>query len=377
MKTNKRLNKIQLQIRGLNQTKLLNMLNKENVDFFDVQKIKHDNMYIWVQKSDMQKAFAIFDKLCYNYSIVTQDIVYGLKKWGIKHMGALIASVVFSVLLVISNSFVWRVQVYGLNTIPYNTVENILQSHKVKVGILSSQIDKSAIKRELLTIDNVVDATINMSGTTLTVTVFENFAQEQLPPLNTTAILSNYDAVVTRVIATEGTPTVKPGDKVAKGDELVLPLVYDTNGQVLKEVNPQGYVYGVVTFVDSRFFTLNSTTIVRTGKTKTFNQLSIFGQKIQRKQTDFALYETTKKEQFLIGKSFLPIKVITTKVYELKKIDTQLELQEQKAKYEDQMLSMLELKANSKILQKKMDLREVAGGYRLDMFLSAEIKLNN
>jgi hypothetical protein len=172
LKTTKKLGKIQVQVEGFNQTRLINILLTQKVDFFDVDRKSASLMILWLSVRDSKKAFAIFDKMCYNCTILTQELTRGLREWGLKRLGALVGAVIFTVVMVLSNSFVWRVRITGLENVAYNTVENILQANNIKTGILSSSIDKPKIKQQLLQLDNVVDVSLSMRGTTLVVTIF-------------------------------------------------------------------------------------------------------------------------------------------------------------------------------------------------------------
>ncbi|MDR3021348.1 MAG: sporulation protein YqfD [Clostridiales bacterium] len=378
MTTKKRLGKIQLKIEGFNQTRLLNNLISNRVDFFNLKKSNSKTMTLWLFRRDAKKAFAIFNDLCYNYYIVADELTQAVFSWGKKRIGALIGTICFVTVLIFSNCFVWRVEIHGLNIVPLNSVQNILKQNHTKQGMLSKSVDRQSIKTNILQLDNVVDVTINMRGTTLVVTVFENFATTPTEPGSKHAILSLYDAVITRVVATEGTAVVVPGDKVFAGEQLITPFVYDTQGNVLKEVEPQGTVYGTVTFSDSKFFTLNEQVLKRTGKSKVYNSIDIFGVKLRRQHKPYSFFELQSVEQYLLGHSFVPIKVITDTYYELNTTQVESTLEDKTAQLLDELRNMLILKtgSNNPTVTTLHDVKQVVGGYRIDVFVTAEMRLN-
>ncbi|MCL1945386.1 MAG: sporulation protein YqfD [Firmicutes bacterium] len=376
MKIENKLGKIRLFIDGFNQTKLLNRFLKDKIAFFDVDKIDSSHMLIWVYKKDSTKVFDILQELCYNSRIVTIDWWKGLQQWGLKRIGALVGAIVFVTVLILSNNFVWRVNILGLETVPLNTVQNILQDKGIRPGVWASSIDRDDIKQQILQLDNVVDASIFVVGTTLNVTVFENFEIIPPDPEHNTSIYSNYDGIITRVVVTEGTATVKPGDIVVKGAELVSPYIYNTNGEILATVKPQARVYGTVSFSDSRFFTETQIEMVRTGNQKMFNDLNIFGWQLSRKFNPYSFFETQTNTSYLFGNSLLPIKVDNITYFELERQEKKVDINEHRDMLVQQMLRDLQLKAGSSNFKQQVDLRQVSGGYRVDLFVSVELLLS-
>ncbi|MCL1953682.1 MAG: sporulation protein YqfD, partial [Firmicutes bacterium] len=289
---------------------------------------------------------------------------------------ALVGAIVFVTVLILSNNFVWRVNILGLETVPLNTVQNILQDKGIRPGVWASSIDRDDIKQQILQLDNVVDASIFVVGTTLNVTVFENFEIIPPDPEHNTSIYSNYDGIITRVVVTEGTATVKPGDIVVKGAELVSPYIYNTNGEILATVKPQARVYGTVSFSDSRFFTETQIEMVRTGNQKMFNDLNIFGWQLSRKFNPYSFFETQTNTSYLFGNSLLPIKVDNITYFELERQEKKVDINEHRDMLVQQMLRDLQLKAGSSNFKQQVDLRQVSGGYRVDLFVSVELLLS-
>jgi sporulation protein YqfD len=263
-----------------------------------------------------------------------------------------------------------------LETVPLNAVQNILQQQRVKPGVWANNIDKDIIKQQILQLDNVVDASISIAGTTLNVKVFENFETTPPDPEHNESIYSNHDAIITRVIVTEGTATVKPGDIVVKGAELVSPYIYNTNGEILTTVKPQARVYGTVSFSDSRFFTETQIEMVRTGNQKMFNDINIFGWQLSRKSNPYSFFEVQTNTSYLFGHLLLPIKVDNTTYFELERKEKKVDIDEHSEMLVQQMLRDLQLKAGSSNFKQKVDLRQVDGGYRVDLFVSVELLLS-
>ncbi|MDR1138926.1 MAG: sporulation protein YqfD [Clostridiales bacterium] len=370
------MNKIQISVEGFNQTRLINTLLQQDIQVFDLHKYTHSNMTLWIYTSDRPKLFAILQDLCYNANIITQDLTKGMHNWLIKRVGALLGAIVFFVCLVLSNSFVWRVNVHGLNSVPINIVNNILQAQHATPGTLIYRINKHNIKQAMLELDNVVDASIELRGTTLVVTIFENFVDIPLDPTYHSSIVSKYDAIVTRVLLSDGTSVVKPGDKVSVGSELISPNIYDTTGQILTTVNPSAKVYGNVSFSDSRFFVPKQIVLKRSGNSVSFNDIGVFGLEFSHKASPYQFFETKTTQNYLFGNQLLPIVISRTTYHELIQQESALDVQQHSQTLVQMMLRQLQIKAGTSELHQQVNIRQLNGGYRVDLFVTAEMLLS-
>jgi len=90
----------------------------------------------------------------------------------------------------------------------------------------------------------------------------------------------------------------------------------------------------------------------------------------------YEYYDKTVTTGFVASNSFLPIKYTKTTYNELQKQtiknDTELLIKTKTKDLEDMLL----LKAGGNILNIKSDVREIIGGYRIDVFVEAYMLLN-
>ena len=88
-------------------------------------------------------------------------------------------------------------------------------------------------------------------------------------------VISDYDAIVTRVVVLTGTAAVKNGDTVLKGQTLIYPYLTnkkenEETEEIRVDIRATGMVYGRVWYKES--FVLSDETIItkRTGKYKEY-----------------------------------------------------------------------------------------------------------
>lgn len=364
-----------IQVDGLNQIRLLNFIRSENIVVYDLTIIDNSSLCLTIHNQQIKKLYAILDRYNYQYTILVYDWLKVFLMNSLKRIGAICGVITFSIMLMLSNLFVWDIKISGLTYVPQNIVENILEQENIHNGILASKIDKTKVKKQILNLDSVVDVTINMEGTTLSIVVFEDLYSGS--PYTQNSIYSHYDAIVKNIFVTEGTPVVQVGDKVGKGDELISQNIYNTNGEILTTVKANGRVYGIVTFDANDTVAHYETIYKKTGRQTTSTVLNFMGLTIGKNSPpNYPHYDTTQTTGLVFGKNFLPIQYTKTTYNELKaetiKNDTEALIKSKIKELEDFLI----IKAGGNALTVKHDIREIIGGYRIDVFVETYLLLN-
>jgi len=363
-------------ISGFNQIRLLNYIRTERLSVYNLVFVSNSIMHLTIYNVDYKRICSILTRYNYEHSIIVQDLFRTTLAKVIQKIGAIIGVIVFTVAIMLSNTFVWDVRISGLTNVPRNLIENILEENSIHKGIWSGKVDKESIKKQILGLDNVVDVTINMEGTILKIVVFEDLFNGDND--NNNSIVSNYDAIVKKIFVSEGRSVVEVGDKVSQGDELISPIIYDTNGGVLATTNPKGKVYGSVVFNSTKTIPYYETIYKRSGKEFTNTTLKVFGLTIgKNKIPKYKKYDLIQSKGLVFGKSFLPIEYNKNTYFELVGNTVQNDMDAMTAKTISELEDMLILKANGNVVDIKHDIREVIGGVRIDVFVEAYLLLNS
>ncbi|MCL2599342.1 MAG: sporulation protein YqfD, partial [Firmicutes bacterium] len=184
-------------------------------------------------------------------------------------------------------------------------------------------------------------------------------------------------AIIKNIFIAEGRAVVQVGDKVSKGQELISPILYDTNGEILATTVPKGRVYGSVVFNASKTIAHRQTLWVDTGNKKTRTSLKIFGMEFgKNEKPPYEHYRKIETKGWLFGKSFLPIAYTQTTYFEQKQTMQENDIEAQKEETIAQLQEYLLLKANGNVTNVSSDVREIIGGYRIDVFVEAYLLLN-
>ena len=137
-------------------------------------------------------------------------------------MFLLLLAICIATIIALSN-FIWNIEITGTNKINKDEIMQILEETNFKVGTLKSKADtKEAINKIRLERDDVAWVGIDIKGTNAVVEIVE--ADEKPEIINEEEycnLVASRDGIISKVNAANGTPLVKEGDVVKKGDILV------------------------------------------------------------------------------------------------------------------------------------------------------------
>lgn len=279
-------NRVSIIIDGFNQVRLLNSFASNGIDIYGLDKKTSSNMCVVIALKDEIKAIAILEKMCYTYNIdkSTNAILWLSKNWWM-----LICIVCIIGLLVCSNFFIWKVDIMGAEGITKVNIEKIVDDYGL--GFLSSKpTDFENLSNSILSLDEVASVRVEMNGAVLEVEVL--IGSENTPISKGGVVNSQYDAVVSRVIAESGTALVSAGDVVSRGEPLITGELMATLDGSLSTVSvAKGSVYGDVTFA-YHLPICDGIEWVSTGNSVVSTDVNVFGVEFANSEVPYEWYKT-------------------------------------------------------------------------------------
>ncbi|MBO5869908.1 MAG: sporulation protein YqfD [Clostridia bacterium] len=227
----------------------------------------------------------------------------------------MLAGLIFGLFLMLfSQLFVWKITVSGNTEITVAEIERALDECGIAVGSFIPYIDVSADANKLLmSCRDLSSAAISIKGTHLHISVLE---RTQIPDIvdenGFFNVVAEHDGVIIDIDAADGTPEVKEGDVVYKGELLINSFIEGTNGS-FRPTHARGRVYAAVEerFVSEVPFTRMSK--VYTGKRETKHSYKILGWEVPffSLECDYECFDavSTEKDIKLFGFIELPIRV--------------------------------------------------------------------
>jgi sporulation protein YqfD len=293
-----------------NAVKICKELGKAGVTVLKLER-QDGFLLLYTNFRDRPLIIAILTDLCYNYKIIHSGL-FG-KFRSILNRKGLVAGIIAGVLMLgLSQNFLFRVDVKG--GFPEAEVLEVLEAFGIVEGKYIYNFDKNAVENALINIKGVASASVERIGTTLKVNILSELGEEDIYYYSSgIAVLSVCDAVVSRQIVYSGTPLLKKGDIVRKGEEVIAAYVLVGEQQV--QVSARGEIYGLVYYTETVVFTPLTIKLIPSGKSERRTVTQFLGLSSQNSASPYERYYSETSVS-TIG-VLLPITQTVTVYYEL------------------------------------------------------------
>lgn len=168
---------VRVKIYGVNLNKLYKLLNKNNIEIKNIQRLDYKNIVFDIKTSKLKKLFAILKNSCYNISV--QDY-YGLSKFlhfFKSNVGYLVGIVLFVVTILASNLFVSDIKIYGNSSVESNQIVQLLGKNNITHGTFLANISTQQIENLLTSnFDQISLCSVIKKGTQIIINIKEKQA---------------------------------------------------------------------------------------------------------------------------------------------------------------------------------------------------------
>lgn len=305
-----------VKVRGKNTERFLNLCVNKHLYIRDL-KYEEDGIRFTIPVKDFRKIKPLLKK--------TKSKVHILERHGVpffihkyRHRKTFVISFLLACFLVyLSTLYIWDINVTGADA--YTNIQMIhdIKANYITLGTLKKDVDcfemEKALRKDY---DKVGWISCDINGTQFNVTITETITTDKLEKTGEPCdIVAIHDCTIEEIITRSGTPLVKSGDSVKKGDILIsgiVPIMGDFD--VLMDtsyVESDGDIYGVMEINYHDEFELNTYEKIYTGEEKNQYKITFFdqslklpGTKIKYKNYD----KVTEEKKLKLGKTFyLPV----------------------------------------------------------------------
>ena len=216
-------NIVELNVSGDQIERFLNMCSFHKIKLFDIQRTEN-SCQIKICAEDFFLLKDIRKKTGVQLKITHKEgICFSILKWSKRKIFA-VSSLFCLLVLWISSCFLWGIKIEGNQTITNDLITDYLQEHGIHYGMPLSKIPIYELKTNLReSYDEIKWVSIYLEGTFLRISIKENdTVKPNLYPSSTYSdIVASENGIVDSIIVRQGTPMVKAGDEVTKGDILI------------------------------------------------------------------------------------------------------------------------------------------------------------
>lgn len=268
---------VSFKVSGGFPEKFINDVVKENINLWDLKRVNGD-LYAKALISDYK---SLHKKTRKSNSKIKVTKKYG---WPIiafrykKRIGLVIGITIFASIIYISSLYVWNINVTGNEHISTSEIITAMSDFGVNVGSKKSDIDSRLLKQAIMSkITDISWISINTKGSCLNVSIKEKVKSPDMVsegvPCN---IIAKSEGQIERLEVYKGTPCVKEGDAVLKGQILITGIKENDSGNTsFSEAN--GKVFAVTKHYMTEKIKLNQLNAKDTGKIIKKYKTELFG----------------------------------------------------------------------------------------------------
>ena len=358
-----------VKISGANSINFINNCISSGIKMHNVKRTSCGEYVFEISDNDYKKINAIDNRGC---NITTIEL--GGKKrvfdFLIYRVGLVIGIIVSMIGVMLFNNRLIQVHILGLTMTNEESVLGCL----AELGVTKfsyMNYDIKSIETSLAEEFNFSLVSIITKGNSIIVNI-----KEELPSLDNSyaPITADYNMVINSIKVYAGTPKVKEGSIVYKGDILVEP--YITKGDSTVYVTPTAEIEASLFFSNSYVFKNTEEIFVRTGKKEIVDyEVKLCSLNINKKSktVEFDSYEVEEYEQ-IVSSYFLPIFINKTYVFELEKQIVNRNFEEEKKGLIDRQKKLLYdvIPNDIEIKDENIKVTPITDGYIINVYLMSE-----
>ena len=258
-----------IRAEGINLERFINLAIANGIYFWDIERINYTAIRARVGLKGYKQLRKIKKRINCRVSILEKRGCPFLLHRVLKRKALLMGGITAIAIMYFLTSFVWVVEVEGIERVSEERIIKELESFGLKPGAFKYFVDTRDIEtRLLIEMDQLVWVGINILGTRAVVDVVERTDPPSLidkdVPCN---IVAKKDGIINNIFVYQGQATVKEGDTVKAGQMLISGVVEEPD-RPLRMVHAMGRVEARTWYQLTEEQDLKLTERVRTGRSE-------------------------------------------------------------------------------------------------------------
>lgn len=295
---------IKLQIQSLMPERFINLLWNRGVYVQNIYRVDITTVNLEINLSDFKTVEEIAKTTDSKIKILQRKGVSFLLLRFRKKITLVGGIIIFASIIYYLSTFIWRIEIKADRHLSPYEIRTQLSLFGINPGINKSKLNVYALEEKIIkNNDNIMWVRARIEGSKLKVSIAERITPPNLVADDSICdMVAKMDGQIMRVYTIAGTPVVKTGDVVKKGQTLI-------KGEQGKEgstykVHSQGDVIAKTFYEFIEEMPLKGVKKVRTGKSAEALYIEILGSKIYLKKpnVNFSKYDKIEESGNIIKK---------------------------------------------------------------------------
>ena len=314
---------VDIVVEGYYIERFINICNSRQIFLWNIRKDNSITLYASIEAKRFKDLKDICKRTKCKVKIKNKKgFPFTVKKYKKRKVFLILLLIIILAIIALSR-FIWNIEVEGNVDISKEEIMQLAEEYGLTIGASKGKIDtKEIINNIRLERDDIAWVGIDIKGTNAIIKIVE--ADEKPEIVNEDEycnIVADKDAIITKVSAQNGTPLVKEGDVVTKGDIIIAGwLEGKYTGR--QYVHSQGEVQARVWYTTTEKIALKETKKIETGNIENKYSVKInnFQINLHKSLPNFQKYDTIEenKKLRLFSNFYLPLELVkyTYKEYE-------------------------------------------------------------
>ena len=307
---------VDIVVEGYYIERFINICNSRQIFLWNIRKDNSITLYASIEAKRFKDLKDICKRTKCKVKIKNKKgFPFTVKKYKKRKVFLILLLIIILAIIALSR-FIWNIDVEGNVDISKEEIMQLAEEHGLAIGASKGKIDtKEIINNIRLERDDIAWVGIDIKGTNAIIKIVE--ADEKPEIVNEDEycnIVADKDAIITKVSAQNGTPLVKEGDVVTKGDIIIAGwLEGKYTGR--QYVHSQGEVQARVWYTTTEKIALKETKKIETGNIENKYSVKInnFQINLHKSLPNFQKYDTIEenKKLRLFSNFYLPLELVT------------------------------------------------------------------
>lgn len=295
---------LRVQLESKELEKFINLLCKNRIVQMNIRKESINSISFDINYGDYNKTRELAYKTRSRIKIIDRKGMVFLKIKLRRRIAMVFGALLFVGIITYLSNFIWGIDIITEKNIAPYEIREELKDIGVVPGIYKKNLDVYQVEENLKkNNDNIMWIRVRVEGSKLMVTLAERQAIPKVVNDNSPCnIIAKKDGIITRVYTKAGTPVVKIGDVVKKG-QMVVVGEQGREGATYK-VHASGDVMAKTYYDEVMEIPLNYVKKIRTGNVIKNYFVNIYGRKLYFKNSlnKFVKYDKIEDDDNLIKK---------------------------------------------------------------------------
>lgn len=307
---------VDIVVEGYYIERFINICNSRQIFLWNIRKDNSITLYASIEAKRFKDLKDICKRTKCKVKIKNKKgFPFTVKKYKKRKVFLILLLIIILAIIALSR-FIWNIEVEGNVDISKEEIMQLAEEYGLTIGASKGKIDtKEIINNIRLERDDIAWVGIDIKGTNAIIKIVE--ADEKPEIINEDEycnIVADKDAIITKVSAQNGTPLVKEGDVVTKGDIIIAGwLEGKYTGR--QYVHSQGEVQARVWYTTTEKIALKETKKIETGNIENKYSVKInnFQINLHKSLPNFQKYDTIEenKKLRLFSNFYLPLELVT------------------------------------------------------------------